>query len=262
VANLTRLDLALMLDVSGSMAGTKIVDLRTAAKDAADILITPESGNRVRLAFNTYATALNAGAFAAPAVGPAHNGTLNCVSERTGPEAFTAAAPSAGQFVGYAASSCPSSTLLPLTSDKAAFKAGIDTLTASGQTAGHLGVAWAWYLIAPEWKTVWPAASEPLDYTAPQTVKAVILMTDGMFNRTYASGQGNSSAQAEAMCAAMRAEGVRVYAVAFQAPASAETVLKNCTADPSRFFPASTGAELKDAYRAIASELAGLRLSQ
>lgn len=262
VANLTRLDLALMLDVSGSMAGTKITDLRAAAKEAADILITAESGDRVRMAFNTYSTALNAGVFAPTAVGAAHNGSLNCVSERTGAEAFTAAAPATGQFVGYAANSCPTSQLMPLTADKTAFKAGIDTLTASGQTAGHLGVAWAWYLIAPEWKGVWPTASEPLDYTAPQTVKAVILMTDGMFNKTYAGGQGNSATQAKALCANMRAQGVRVYAVAFQAPASAQAVLQDCAGDPARFFAASTGSDLKDAYRAIASELAGLRLSR
>jgi len=88
----------------------------------------------------------------------------------------------------------------------------------------------------------------------------VILMTDGQFNRSYDSGMGDSNAQAKKMCQKMRAEGVRIYAVAFKAPSSAKNTLKNCTGDDSRFFDAGSGTELLAAYDAIASHLSALTL--
>ena len=85
-------------------------------------------------------------------------------------------------------------------------------------------------------------------------------MTDGKFNRRYENSQGNSNQQARRMCREMRDENVLVYAVAFQAPNNAKNTLKNCTGDDSRFFDASNGAELLDAYAAIASQLSALTI--
>ena len=151
-------------------------------------------------------------------------------------------------------------SLLPLTDDLDEFNTEIDKLTAGGSTAGHLGVAWSWYLIAPAWKSIWPSESEPLAYTEPNTIKAVILMTDGKFNQSYESTMGNSNKQAKKMCKKMRNENVRIYAVAFKAPESAKKTLKYCTGDDSLFFDAGNGAELLAAYDAIASQLSALTL--
>ena len=272
-AALTRLDLALMLDVSGSMLNdNKLEDLKVAAKDAIDILITDETGDRVRIGFNAYDDAVNVGAYASAVMGPSwvpSDGT--CVSGRTGIAEFSDDAPGAGKWMGDAATLCPTTSIMPLTTDRNALNTSIDLLTTvpDAHTAGHLGVAWSWYLIAPEWASVWPADSSPLAYTAPKTKKAVILMTDGKFNTAYASGAAKpreqldeSVARAKENCTAMKAEGVLVYAVAFKAPAEGQEVLKDCaTSETDHYFNASSGAELKAAYEEIAGQLSGVRVA-
>ena len=266
-ANVTKLDLALMLDVSGSMSGQKLTDLKTAAKNAAQTLITPATGDRVRVGFVSYATSVNAGAYGNPALGrPANDDSDGdgldkvCVSERTGSAAWNADEPEIGKWVGDASVACPDSSLLPLTNNLTTFETEIDNLTADGWTAGHIGIAWSWYLISSEWASIWPTESAPLLETEPQTVKAVILMTDGQFNTAYETTMGNSSEQATKMCDKMRDENVIVYAVAFQAPSTAKATLEDCAGDASRFFDAANGQQLLDAYAAIASQLSALTL--
>ena len=262
-AAITKLDVAMMLDVSGSMKGDKLRDLQTAASDAVDMLINDRTGDRVRIGFNTYSTSVNAGAYLSQVVDTSR-GTprRSCVSERTGMWAWRDSAPARNRWLGTDAGSCPSSSIEPLTGDAKKLKREIAKFRAEGMTAGHIGVAWAWYLISPEWKDVWPTASRPHDYDEPHTKKAVILMTDGEFNTEYARGQGNSAAQAKKLCRKMRDEGVIVYAVAFEAPWKAKRTLEDCAGGDGRYFEAENGEELKAAYRAIASQLTNLALTE
>jgi Flp pilus assembly protein TadG len=255
------IELGLALDVTGSMRGTKLTDLKNAAKDLIDILM-PDSGqsNSVRIGLAPYAASINAGSYAETVTG--HSGGHNCVHERTGAERFTDAAPIGINMLKRRDSmSCPSATVQALTDNKSLLKSSIDSYSASGRTAGHLGAAWAWYLISPAWSAIWPSSGRPVEYGTNDTTKAVILMTDGIFNQRYESTNGSSEAQARAVCADMKSKGVAVYSVAFQAPSTAQALLQDCSSGSSFYYSAENGEELRQAFTEIAKTLNNLRLT-
>ena len=90
--------------------------------------------------------------------------------------------------------------IMPLTKDRTALKARIDKLDTGGSTAGHLGTAWAYYLLSPNWNTVFAnvsstsAAGPYSDLTVtnskgmPKLRKIAVLMTDGDYNINYCKG--------------------------------------------------------------------------
>lgn len=316
-----KLELALVLDRTGSMAGQRIADLKAAAKDLIDIVVWDNQTEHYysKIAIVPYAAAVNAGSHANSARGSILAGTclspgclifqfLNpfgqlrlhnistCVTERTGANAFTDAAPSVallGANYPVASNSCPPNPVVPLTSDKSKLKGAIDALEASGSTAGHIGVAWGWYLLSPDWGYLWPG-SEPAPYSElgkldarglPLLQKIIVLMTDGAFNTAYCQGvvskdsgtgsgsdsdhincnapNGSSFSQAKALCSNVKAKGIKVYTVGFgvENDASAKDVMAHCATDSSHAYLAATGEELRDAFREIATKVSALRLS-
>jgi Flp pilus assembly protein TadG len=217
-------------------------------------------------------------------------GITTCVSERTGANAFTDAAPST-TYLGrnYSVGSdnpCPSGGgILPLSTDTATINAHINALQAAGSTAGHLGTAWGWYMLSPSFGYLWPGASQPAAYNAPSTLKIMVLMTDGAYNSSYCNGvisqtsgsgsgstsnhincnsaNGDSPTQALALCSAMKAQGVIIYTVGFdlQGDQNAIDLLTNCASNPSNFYNAATGADLQSAFQNIANQITQLRIS-
>lgn len=228
----------------------------------------------------------------------------SCVAERVGDEAYTDAAPgnndkviagnphwnfnasdrfkwygqrevewwgadaySYGAYTGRFATCRPSGPV-PLTENKAALKAHVDGLTANGGTAGHIGLAWGWYLVSPNWSGVWPAVSNPWPYDEADSSKAIILMTDGDFNTNHPDADHDSFTQAMNLCDEMKAEPaeIQVYTVGFQVPdgvrttGSGQTILEYCATSPDHAFDANSGEELTAAYRAIARSISDLRL--
>ena len=257
--NTLTVELAMVLDVTGSMSGSKIADLKTAAKDLVNILL-PINGSaegKVRIALAPYSNSVNVGDYAEAVTGSA---SALCVTERGGTGDFDDTAPSVAQFpTTY---SCPSVKITPLSGDRSALTTQIDSYGASGSTAGHIGIGWGWYMLSPDWNSVWPVASRPAAYGTKDLIKVLVVMTDGEFNTWYVNGNGNSSSQAKKICKQAKKEDVIIYTVAFQAPTSAQNLLKKCaTSSDEHYFNATTGTALKDAFEAIAIQIRNLRLS-
>lgn len=281
-----KVDVAFVFDVSGSMKGTRMAALKDAAIVAVDQLLpqNPAIGHEddVRLAMVSYNNSMNAGDFYETVTGESTTQThtyydkyknkyvdveyqTTCVFQRTGDEKFSDAAPGAGAYMTPASywdrNDCRDAEPIALTSTRDPLYTYINSLDPSGGTAGHLGVAWGWYMLSPDWTSVLPTNSAPLPYNEKDTAKALILMTDGAFNATVDNSQGSSTWQAKQICDNVKDTGIVVYSIAFQAPESGQEVLRYCASGPEYYFSPESGSELTQAYKAIATSISDLRLT-
>jgi hypothetical protein len=220
----------------------------------------------------------------------------SCVSERTGIHAtddtsYSASSGLVGWVYPPSDNPCINAKIQPLTSDKTVLHNEIATLTAAGSTAGALGVEWGWYMISPNWASLFPAASQGAAYGTPHTLKVMVLMTDGAFNTAYCNGvisgpssatdgssgggnehsacaspNGNSFTQAQNLCNAMKAapNNIIIYTVAFLhggADPAAQAILANCATDAAHAYVPTDGTSLTVAFQQIAADLNKLRIS-
>ncbi|WP_165349957.1 MULTISPECIES: pilus assembly protein [unclassified Mesorhizobium] len=304
------IEVAMMLDVTGSMAGQKIKDLKSAASNAVDAFLNGQDVNnpRVRVAIVPYANSVNVGSLAAgtvfaetktsqrkqapgngdPQLASAAARPDNCATERKGPYQYSDAGPDVSmvnrdyflspfaQQTGTAA--CPAAALMPLTADAASLKTVIKGFVASGGTAGHIGVQWAWYMLSENWGAVMKASQRPAKINPKKVAKVAILMTDGEFNLSYFdagsvgqvydnAGKEQTRTAATKLCAAMRDQGIEVFTIGFDLDEkNAKATLQACaspdTGSIQHFYQADTGAELDAAFQSIARNVDRLALTR
>jgi len=328
-------EISVMLDITGSMAGQKLKDLKSAAKLLIDTVTTTNGGGKytTKIALVPFSedihlpttSALSAARGTSwPSTRSITSGSgrnavtttyylTDCVVERMSTTTrYTDDAPGTNKYVTahYTTSttgsgnnkkgSCTvpaSSAIQPLTSDTSLLKNKIDGLSAVGGTAGHLGTAWAWYALSPNWNSLWSAdnraqayptldsSGKPVLVDGKQPVKKVaILMTDGDYNTQYDSNgisvdyttyptsstkcpnatNGCSVPQALALCTAMKKKGIDVYTVGFDVGKNslAAQTLSSCATDATKYYNADDGEELKNAFGDIAVKLTTVYLSK
>ncbi len=217
-----------------------------------------------------------------------------CVTERVDANQYTDAAPSTtfvGRHYTSSASDCLTPQIIPLTATKSTLTTAITNLTTNGTTAGQVGTAWAWYMLAPNFSYLFTGTGQqPAAYDAPHTKKIAIIMTDGEYNTPYCNGvvandhgagssiiansraincnatNGSPLTQAAAVCTAMKAApaNIKVYTVGFQlgSDTGVITMLTNCASSPSDAFLADNATELMDAFEQIGNDISDLRLAQ
>jgi Flp pilus assembly protein TadG len=291
------IEVAMMLDVTGSMGGQKIKDLKTAAENAVDAFLAGQDPTkpRVRVAIVPYADAVNTGSLSntvykettftvgePPKLGDpiaAASGTTDkCATERKGAQQYTDASPATAMVNrDHRLTFCPNAALKPLSADMDSLKKTIGNFKANGSTAGHIGIQWSWYMLSPKWRDVLPAAAGPQDHDDKKVAKYAILMTDGEFNTAFAGvpnggdptggQQSLSRSHAEKLCAAMKGDGIEIFTVGFMLKeAGAKSVLKNCanadTSSLKHYFDVATGAELDKAFQEIARNIERLALTK
>lgn len=313
-------EVSLVLDVTGSMAGQRIKDLRDAANELVDIVVQDlQEPFYSKVALVPYSMAVNVGSYADQVRGAYTNNTCtypdaptcryfkfrnayngnwttqeisSCVTQRSGPHLASDAAPTMallGPSFPGADNPCLSATIVPLSSNKTLLHSRINALQAVGSTAGHIGIAWGWYLISPNFGYLWPAESQPKNYgeihLGQKVMKVVVIMTDGEFNTVHFDGvvaknsgsgsgdsrykinqnasDGSAYAQAAALCTNMKAEGVIVYTVGLDISnsSSVTNLLNGCATSSEHVYLPETGTQLRQAFRDIAVQVSNLRIS-
>jgi hypothetical protein len=219
------------------------------------------------------------------------NTVSNCVTERSGVAAFRDTSPvTAPLGLNYDNQSVNPCTnvrqFVPLTSNKSLLESTILSLNAGGSTGGHMGAAFGWYLLSPNFASVLPPASRPAPYGRPKLHKVAVLMTDGEFNSSYCQGvisristsgsgsvadhiscdapNGHSFDQTLALCAAMKTAGLTVYTVGFEVVADPRAIqmVNDCASSPQHAFTASGAAQLRAAFVQIARSIEEVRLTR
>ncbi len=231
--------------------------------------------------------------------------STNCVSERPWVNnAPSEATPAAGSYLGRAYMqnsghySCPAVEVLPLTHVKTTLTNRINAMTANGTTAGQIGIENAWYMLSPNFKSIY-STGQPNPYNPAETIKAAVIMTDGEFNTPYCDGvarrmnpvdstangvladyyiacpDGNMPAadifkRSVEVCKAMKAQGIVIYTVGFNLSNSeggagidtAKEVMRECATSEENFHFTSSGTDLQNAFRAIGRDITRLRIAR
>ncbi|RTL99879.1 MAG: VWA domain-containing protein [Hyphomicrobiales bacterium] len=303
-------EVAMMLDVTGSMAGQKIKDLRTAASNAVNSFLSGQNATnpRVRVAIVPYANSVNVGSLAASTVfvetkaserkqAPGNDDPKyvsastrpdNCATERKGAYQYSDAGPDVSMvnrdfyLSAFAkqtsTAACPLATVQPLTANASTLNNVIKDLVASGGTAGHIGVQWAWYMLSENWGSVMNASQRPAKMDPKKVAKYVILMTDGEFNLSYFdadsvdqvyndAGKVQTRTAATTLCAAMRDQGIEIFTIGFAlTEKNAKSTLQSCaspdTGNAKHFYQAANGTELDQAFQDIVRNIDKLTVTR
>ena len=205
------MEIALALDITGSMDQSDMAQLRKAATNLVSELIpqgTRRDSTKVRIGLVPWVDSINAELI--PGILDSDDSAYGywqkrCISGRHTDHQFEEypiapdgrshymRAPEAVHWGSRPSDwrrdypqnfGCPwSSPVVPITADRDELLTQIDRLRSGGGTAVHLGLEFAWRLLSPEWGRLFPRESEPKPYGGP--VKIALLMTDGDSNTAY-----------------------------------------------------------------------------
>lgn len=259
LVNIKRSDveLAMILDMSGSMRGTKMSDLKAATRDLVDTLIQDTTGlASVKISYVpwTRGVLINDPMHKLALAGNA-SGIYNCGGSRNkGKEMSPAKDPiPVSKNSRGNQESCPRTSIVPLTDNKTKLLAAINGWTAGGGTYSDTGLTWGWGTLSPAWNGLWSTSATAKPYS--KVKKFAVLMTDGDNNTSQAD------ARSKVLCKKMKKKGIKIYSIAFKAGKKAQKLLKKCASSSAMYIDASSGTALKEAFKQIADEVGAFYIS-
>ncbi len=216
---ITNVEISLVLDVSGSMAGSRMSNLKTSATEFIDTVLATDTENKMSISIVPYNGQINmtqdfqnlyvnrtndhnvanVNCFDLPAsaytqTGMSTNASMPVTGHvdtrtSTGLNGGWANPPSPGAGQRW----CPPSTknvILPPTNNATVLKSHINGLVAEGATSINAGMKWGMTLLDPGSRNVVSAMitqgktpavfqGRPYDYEEPEMLKVLVLMTDG-----------------------------------------------------------------------------------
>lgn len=289
------IEISLVLDISTSMKGERIIELKRSSKEFIEQMLEAEGlkgrvsiaivpfGGTVRLPQDLEHMVISPGT-TNYWVGNQWNGCLAMTSSDytsgISPQQRVEFMP---DFYAWANPWCPTpgNELMGLSMDKTALTNRIDTLSLSDGTATDIGVGWGLATLDPKWRR----EIDGVDNSLPRnlttgTRKIMVVMADGgvtgqRFPRASelggpppykAKNAVTTTKDAEGfyvdVCELGRTKGVEVYTVGFLiTKADKLAKLHECGSTAGHNFEAGQG-QLSEAFRNIAASITGLRLSR
>jgi len=206
------LEISLVLDVSGSMSGSKIASLKTAANTFVDTVITPDTNSQTTISIVPYSTnvslpqsmwdlytteGLSANSrcmifndvdFSSAAISttttqrqlPYYSWRNLLASNSTLDYSDCRGAVAGGSYAD----------IMPYSTSVADLQAKINSLVATGSTAAHIGTKWGVALLDPAANAIGAdmggdVAAIPAAYAEPGVLKVLVVMTDGQNTSHY-----------------------------------------------------------------------------
>lgn len=197
---------------------------------------------------------------------------------------------------------CAASSIVPLTNSRAAIEAGIDQMKPRGPTILPEGMMWGWRVLSPsvpytegasftdkKWRKVvvfmTDGQNDPgaglngfnnsvytsYGYVAATSAKNRFGTTTASqavtkLNEKLTTACTNLKALAEMRDnpkdRSKKVPSIEIYTIAFQAPQASKDLLKSCATAEGYFIDASSGQQLKDAFKAIGARLKTMYLSK
>ncbi|MDJ0942145.1 MAG: pilus assembly protein TadG-related protein [Kiloniellales bacterium] len=277
------MEVALVLDNSGSMSGSKMGDLKDSSKLLVDILYGDnETVEDLYVSLVPFSGRTNVKDQVEIHPTSPPNPDYVCLDMRSGTFAEDDTPPATSPFGHfsngeythendpgkYKSKVCPKAQVTPLIQPKTSVKSAIDAMQAKGCTRYDIGSVWGWRNISPEWRAVWSgsSASLPLDYEEADMEKAIIIMTDGANTPDCLQDVQTQEETEQAfarICADMKANGIVIYTITFKLDdPDTNTLFRECASGAERYFKSPSGDQLEAAFTAIANDLSTLRLSQ
>lgn len=212
------IEISLILDVSGSMAGSRITNLKPAAKSFVDQIFDSTEDGKVTISIIPYATQVSLSDTLLGYFNVTNQQTQsNCIEFESSQGDFTTTAVSFGNFPSdrlyrrnghfdpfykasppslYNCDPSPTREVLPFSSDRSQLKNFIDNLQARGNTSIDLGMKWGAALLDPSMRPVVTGmiangdlpegvSGRPYDYNNSKALKVIVLMTDGENTTEY-----------------------------------------------------------------------------
>tara|TARA_R110002020_G_scaffold67179_10_gene176514 strand:+ start:3844 stop:5265 length:1422 start_codon:yes stop_codon:yes gene_type:complete len=321
-------EISMVLDISGSMAsGDKMPNLRDAAETFVDTVINDSTRDLVSISIIPYSEHVSAGPAIMSKFNVDWNNPYSHCMEFSDSDFNTSTMRRNKQYdqvqhmewgsntMSLNTPVCPvgqHEDIVAFSQDAAALKYKISRLVPRGSTSIFAGMKWAAGLLDPDFNSINVSLAQdgvtdpvftarPAAFSDRETLKTVILMTDGQnhysyrinnnyyanashaahwnnysldwyLNRYVNSWQRSSwkylkywpeygDSLLSNVCSAAKEKNIVIWSIGFEVTDYSAGVMRDCASSPSHFFRVE-GVEIKEAFKAIARQINQLRLTQ
>jgi Flp pilus assembly protein TadG len=257
-----KLEVVLVLDNTGSMAGAKISNLTLAARRFIEDMQNAIPSGNLKIGLVPFDTGVRAPVSSAWWIKRDRRrpGT-DCLWDRVSPYDVDDTTPSETlpdtMFTpDENRSSCELAPMIPLTKDFAALQSGVARMSAVGNTNLTIGLAWGLHMLT---------ATEPMTEAVPAgtkgTDKFLIFMTDGenTANRTTTNATA-IDARTRLVCQAIKDKGIRVFTA--RIIEGNQKLLTECASIPDWYYPIQTPEQIDGVLKEIQKTITGLRFAR